>query len=508
MRFPGRKADALFLLLAFISGAVIRLIPEILAGTNGVLGYDLIAYYAPVLYHKELIFADWRILFAPPNFSPGIYVALLWVPREYIFLALRSLVVVSYGFLSAAIFLFVQTRLKLAPRWAFFTALFVCLQVGTLRIGWDLIKNTVTMSFVLLILSGKFHQNSKSTRLMTIATALVHQLVAILLAVILGFELGLNRNTSNHGASNRRAIASNIIIILVCVVVTIVLPGNTFGLPVSGTVYYVQARSTGSTTQLFVNYLAVYGSYVSVFSRVLLLGALMFAPIIPLAVVGWRRERILSVWALITAAAGLSPLILPTFAAAFWDRWLFLLILPVGIWGACGVKRIVQYVQHVSRMRIAGIGFLILLLIPSFFLAGNFMLLPPEHAYGYFTNPSTLPVFPSSMLQNTVPLSDVRDVENAVATLNQIMTERSVVLVHECFFGWISMGLTGKKAVVDYLLGTPEDGLPIARSQGYTTIYWIWWVPGVNMNGYEASTQIFRAVYVSGRIAVYSYIGS
>ena len=512
MRFPGRKANALFrhsgfLLLAFISGAVIRLIPEILAGPNGVVGYDLIAYYAPVLYHRELIFADWRILFAPPNFSPGIYLALLWVPREYIFLALRSLVVVSYGFLSATIFLFVQTRLKLAPRWAFFTALFVCLQVGTLRIGWDLIKNTVAMSFVLVILSGKFQQSSKSTRLMAIATALVHQLVAILLAAILTFQLVLNRNSSNHGASNRRAIVSNIIIILVCVVVTIVVPGNTIGLPVSGTVYYVAARSTGSTTQLFVDYLAVYGSYHSVFSRVLLLGALLFAPIIPFAVVGWRKEEILSIWALITAAAGLSPLILPTFAAGFWDRWLFLLILPVSIWGAFGVKRIVQYLQHVSRLRFAGPVFLILLLVPSFWLAWNFMALPPEHANYYFTNPATLPVFPSSMLQNTVPLSDVKDVENAVATLNQIMTERSVVLVHESFFGWTSIGLTGKKAVIDYLLGTPEDAVPIARSHGYTIIYWIWWVPGVNMHGYEASTQMFEPVYVSGRIAVYTYKG-
>lgn len=509
MRFPGKQLGALFgrngfLLLAFISGVVIRLIPEILAGPNGVLGYDLIAYYAPVLYHKELIFSDWRILFAPPNFSPGIYVALLWVPREYVFLALRGLVVVSYGFLSAAIFLFVQTRLKLAPKWAFFTAVFVCLQVGTLRIGWDLIKNTVAMSFALLILSGKFQQNSKSTRLMAIATALVHQLVAILLAAILAFQLVLNRNSSNQGESSRRAIAFNIIITLVSVVVTIVLPGNTIGLPVSGTVYYVQARSTGSTTQLFVNYLSVYGSYSSVSSRVLLLGALLFAPIIPLAIVGWRKEEILSVWALITVAAGLSPLILPTFAAAFWDRWLFLLVLPVSIWAASGVKRIVQYV---SRLRIAGIVLLVLLLVPSFWLAGNFIALPPEHAYRYFTNPDTLPVFPSSMLQNTVPLSDVKDVENAVATLNQIMTNRSVVLVHESFFGWISIGLTGNKAVIDYLLGTPEDAVPIARSNGYTTIYWIWWVPGINMHGYEASTQKFEPVYVSGRIAVYTYTG-
>ena len=136
------------------------------------------------------------------------------------------------------------------------------------------------------------------------------------------------------------------------------------------------------------------------------------------------------------------------------------------------------------------------------------MLLPPEHANHYFTNPATLTVFPSSMLQNTVPLGDVKDVESAVARLNQIMTNRSVVLVHEAFFGWVSMGLTGKKAIVDYLLGTPEDALPTARSHGYTAIYWIWWVPGITMHGYTAPPENFESIYVSGRIAIYVYIGS
>ncbi len=507
MRFPGKQPDALFrgsgfLLFAFVSGVVIRLIPEILAG-NAVLGYDLVAYYAPVLYHRELIFADWRILFAAPNYSPGIYIALLWVPAEYVFPALRSLVVVSYGFLAAAIFLFVQTRLRLTPKWAFFTAVFVCLQLGTLRIGWDLIKNTLAESFALLILSGRFKQGSKTTFLMTIATAFVHQLVALLLAAILMFQLALNRRSPNHRASGERAIAINVVMVFVCVTVTILLGGSVIGLPVSGTVYYVPAGAQGTSTQLFVNYLAVYGSYASLSNSILLLGALLTAPIVTFAAIGGCRERILSVWGLITAAAGFSPLVLPTFAAGFWFRWLFLLVLPLGVWSACGVRRIVQYL---SRWRIAG-PILLVLLLPTFWLAGNFMLMPPEHANPYFTNPATLPVFPSSMLQNTVPLGDVKDVENAVAALNQIMTNSSVVLVHEAMFGWISMGLTGKKAVVDYLVGTPEDALPVARSHGYTTIYWIWWVPGVKMHGYDASSANFKPIYISGRIAVYEYAG-
>ena len=355
MRFARAKADALFrrssfLLLAFISGVVIRLIPEILAGPGSVLGYDLIAYYAPLLYHKELIFADWRILFAPPNFSPAIYVALLWVPREYVLLALRSLTVVAYGFLSAAIFLFAQTRLKLAPRWAFFTAVFVCLQIGTLRIGWDLIKNTVAMSFVLLILSGKFQQGSKTARLIAIATALVHQLVAVLLAAILAFQLAVNYISHRHRTIDRRGIAFNVVMILACVIVTIMLGSGTIGLPASGTVYYVPVGAKGTSTQLFVDYLAVYGSYASLSNSILLLGAFLFLPIIPFAVLGGHREQILPTWALITATAGFSPLILPTFAAGFWYRWLFLLVLPVSIWAALGVRRIVQYVSAAFRI--------------------------------------------------------------------------------------------------------------------------------------------------------------
>jgi hypothetical protein len=78
-------SSKVWLSLAFLMGLVVRLVPEVLAGPNGVVGYDLVAYYAPLLYHKEHILTNWRLLFAPPNYSPLIYLGLLWVPPEYVF---------------------------------------------------------------------------------------------------------------------------------------------------------------------------------------------------------------------------------------------------------------------------------------------------------------------------------------------------------------------------------------------------------------------------------------
>lgn len=87
------------------------------------------------------------------------------------------------------------------------------------------------------------------------------------------------------------------------------------------------------------------------------------------------------------------------------------------------------------------------------------------------------------------------------------MTKDSVVLAHESFFGWVSIGLTGNKTIIDYLLGTPLEAIPTARQLGFKTIYWIWWAPGISSGDYQAPTEIFSPVYTLGKITVYVYAG-
>jgi hypothetical protein len=484
-------------------GFVIRLVPEVFAGPNGVVGYDLAAYYAPLLYHKEQILANWRLLFAPPNYSPLIYLGLLWVPPEYVFPVLRTVAVVSYGLLAAAIYLFVKERIGLDPKWAFFASFFLCIQLATLRIGYDLLKNTLALVFTLLILSGRFRQSSFPVRLLTVAVALTHQLVATTLGGIWALQLLLERKRTS--LADRCAIIRNLALLIVVTIVGPIIGDGFVGQAASGTVYYLPFGAIGTASRPMVNYLTAY-PYGQMANMVVELTLFLLYPILLLlAVFGLKKDICLLGWVVVTGLAGFSPLFLPTYAAGLWYRWVFLLVFPLGIYAVLGIRRIVT---RLANFRLAaGILFIVLTLTPFLFLAGNFILVPPEHANPYFTNPAIIPTFPSSMLQNTVPFSETADVQRAVEALNNLMTGDSVVLVHESFFGWVSIGLIGNKTIIDYLLGTPSDALPTAKRLGFKSIYWIWWAPGISWDNYQAPTEIFKPVYTSGKIAIYAYIG-
>ena len=493
-----------WLSLAFFVGLGIRLVPEVFAGPNGVVGYDLVAYYAPLLYHKEQILTNWRLLFAPPNYSPLIYLGLLWVPPEFVFPVLRIVAVVSYGLLVAAVYLFVKERIGLAPKWAFFASIFLSLQLATLRIGYDELKNTLALVFALVILSGKFRQSSLSVRLLTVAVALTHQLVAATLGGSWVLQLLLERKKETSPA-DRYAIVQNLALLIGLTLVGPILGDGFVGQAASGTVYYLPFGAIGTASQPMVDYLTAY-QYSQIASMVVQLTLFLLYPILLLlAVFGVRKDVSLLGWVVVTALAGFSPVFSPTYAAGLWYRWIFLLVFPLGIYAVLGMRRIVT---RLSNFRLAaGVLFIVLTLTPFLFLAGNFILVPPEHASPYFTNPAILPTFPSSMLQNTVPFSETEDVQKAVEALNRMMTSDSVVLVHESFFGWVSIGLTGNKTIIDYLLGTPSDALPTARRLGFKTIYWVWWAPGIRWDNYQAPTEIFKPVYTSGKITAYAYIG-
>lgn len=491
--------------LAFLVGVGIRLIPEVFAGSNGVVGYDLVAYYAPLLYHKEHILTNWRLLFAPPNYSPLIYLGLLWVPPEYVFPVLRIVAVVSYGLLAAAIYLFVKERIGLDPKWAFFASIFLCLQLATLRIGYDLLKNTLALVFALLMLSGRFRQSSLTVRLLTVAVALTHQLVAAILGGIWVLQLLAEWSKLSRNPAERNAIAQNLALVIGLIVVGPILGDGFVGQAASGTVYYLPFGAIGTASQPIVNYLTVY-PYGQMAKMVVELTLFLLYPILLLlAVFGVKKDMSLVGWVVVTALAGFSPIFSPAYAAGLWYRWLFLLVFPLGIYAVLGIRRILTRLANFRP--VAGVLFIVLTLSPFLWFGGNFILVPPEHASPYFTNPAIMPTFPSSMLQNTVPFGETGDVQKAVEALNKMMTSDSVILAHESFIGWVSIGLTGNKTIIDYLLGTPLDALPTAKTLGFKTIYWIWWAPGISWNDYQAPTEIFTPVYTSGKITVYVYVG-
>lgn len=93
-----------------------------------------------------------------------------------------------------------------------------------------------------------------------------------------------------------------------------------------------------------------------------------------------------------------------------------------------------------------------------------------------------------------------------ITFLNQTMNHNSVLLVHESFYGFAAMGITGEKNIIDYHLGNPTEAALYARQLGFGTIYWIWWAPGYGWHGLVNPPENFTLVRQYGRMAVYSYL--
>src|SRR5437773_1368128 len=137
------------ILAAFMIPLAIRAIPEILVGPYPV-GFDTIAFYAP----NTLDWATGRVgLLKIIGSAPLIYA--ISVPTYLVSLInpiwiFKIMGPILYGSMSFALFRF----LRLVPNWpkgrALGTVIFTSMYFVTLRIGWDLYRNVMGFTFLLL----------------------------------------------------------------------------------------------------------------------------------------------------------------------------------------------------------------------------------------------------------------------------------------------------------------------------------------------------------------------
>lgn len=161
----------------------------------------------------------------------------------------------------------------------------------------------------------------------------------------------------------------------------------------SGTVYYLPFGAIGTASQPMVNYLTAY-SYNQIANMIVQLTLFLLYPfLLVLAALGLRKREIsVAGWAVVSGLAGFSPIFSPAYAASLWYRWLLLLVFPLSIYAVLGIKRILS---RLANFRLTLPVLLIALsLSPFIWLAGNFMLVPPEHASPFFTQPSWLRFLP------------------------------------------------------------------------------------------------------------------
>jgi len=179
------------------------------------------------------------------------------------------------------------------------------------------------------------------------------------------------------------------------------------------------------------------------------------------------------------------------FFAVFPYRWTLLLMYPFAFYAAEG------FVGLKLNGHKAGVGLMLAT------LSVGFMVLPNTLAFPYF-GLFTLYV-PSSMLQNTVSLSDSQDTVNALQWVRNNMPSDARLLVHDVFYGWASLTLEGDQ-LIRYGYGNPEATAQKLKENGSQhQLYLVWWIDGSGWHGQPTVSSDFTLIYGNGRIAVYTY---
>jgi hypothetical protein len=136
--------------------------------------------------------------------------------------------------------------------------------------------------------------------------------------------------------------------------------------------------------------------------------------------------------------------------------------------------------------------------------AGLYIATPAQQSMVYFTVfPNDMP---TSMIQNTIPLSDMSDLRILLDWAATRMTPGTALLAHEAIYGWVRAYLPSTVNVVDYWNYSPLAGVNIAKSLGYSSAVMIWWVNGSGWHGQPTVPSGFVPLKYQGSFVVYQYV--
>jgi len=488
-----RFSEEASVMLALVASAIaIRSIPEVLSYPY-LIGNDTVLY-AGIIQRLQTctdILSYFRSPLLPVMLCPlGKMFGSVTVMKIY--------PPIGYGMLAAGLYMFARKSLGMDRHGGFVATLFLLLQFGMLRVSWDLHRNILALAFLLVLLS-QIQYPPGGRRLLLIGglavlVILTHELTALLMVailVILAIVALLRRE--------RGLFCS----IMPAIVVSISMLG------------YMAFLQPHLVSELFAMYV-----WQNMLVAVPVFFGLLFFPLFPFAVLGYRVNRVALAWIVVAATTSFSPILSP-FAFAFWDRWMLMMVLPLGFLAAGGMLRVAGSAARLLQRstgpcrprnlmnRIGPVFLLMLCFAPSVYLASGFMAYSSDRPFWYFDN-TTLwrggsSGIPATMLSNTVSPQDAPDVIEVISQLNKVMGRNDVVLAHQEFYGWLLLYLDHEKNLTWFEHNPVQPAIALAKARGFEKVYLLWFVPGTGWHAPDPDFSIFKEVFRSGIIVAYIY---
>jgi hypothetical protein len=475
-------------LLAFLIPLAIRVIPEILMGPY-LVGFDTLAYYVPntlVWLHEGIEF--WGFLAV----APFLYLILMSATSIGIpiVITLKVMSPLLLGFLGLSAFFYANKTLLWSPKKSLLPALFATLYFTTLRVSWDMLRTEIGLIFLFLTLillqkSDNHLRNGMLLSLAMLSVVFAHPLVAVIMLVIVlatFVRLYLDKETGHL----RKIIIFSIPAVFLFFLIV-------YANYVASPQFSVIGGFLGQESEGFMALFA-FPSYADFVVDALSFPVYCYLPLVPLIALAARRFKgnfQLKVWIIWILLLLLLVIISPNASFAVLPyRWTLLLAYPLAFYAAEGFAFLKSNVYKV------GAGLMLAILSLSFVIL-------PNNVFPYFRCFSLY--MPSSMLQNTVSLSDSPDTVNALQWAKENMSSDASLLVHTAFYGWASLTLDGSQ-LINYGYDNPETvAQKLVENGSGQQLYLIWWINSSGWHGLTNVPSVFSQVYNSNRIAIFTY---
>ena len=505
------------LALCFVLGFVVRLIPEVLSYPYPI-GFDTVYYAARI--KSGVVWDHWSSIF-----SSWLLYALLISTYRIVhidpFLLLKLTAPVLYALNVCGIYYFAERGLKWKAKKALVAAFFFAFQLGALRISWDLYRNTLGLAILLFALPSICKAETKRdfvlSTLLSLLVVFVHELVSVVLFTVVSGML------VSDFLKGERVRCRNVFVSLFPALVAFLIIISSFPIrvdPLEMNVIRLYDPSRHSVGLFFfVNYLGIYAwqhpAYLYLISHVLGLFGVLYLLWLPLVLVGFFRDKILDGWTFSLLFWSFNALITPFCALGLWHRSMFMLVYPFTFFAVNGMEKVLdsqrgfvcpnfRWIRWIRVSKKVMYGILLLSV-----LLGLLFISFRHNDYGFFSVPITNPplqvyYFPSTMLQNTVPLQDAKSTVEAIEWLNNNMINSSCVLAHLAFMPWAQLHLD-RGHVMIYFLKDIEGALNIASKYGFDVIYLIWWNENIGL--YDLTIpESFTPVFRSERISIFQWL--
>ncbi len=509
-----RLTDFRCLVICFSVGLGVRFVPELLVFSLPI-GFDTV-YYATVM-KNGIIWPYWDAFFTSSWLLYALIVPLYRVLLVDPFLLLKIIAPLLYGLNVAGVYWFSRKALGWNARVGLLAGSLFALQLASLRISWDLLRNTLGLGMLLFALPFAKQLDSKRGFtffvFFSLLTVFSHEYAGVTLLVIVLGLLFWQRREEHAGAESKRSVLA------LFPALTIFFAGLFLRIfPVSRPVE-TNVISAGDVINahprgffFFVDYLSIsssvdhYASYWSLALNVLALFCLLYLPYLFLVWKGFFSNRMLSLWLGLLLMGSFGCLVVPFCALEYWHRWMFMLVYPFTFYAVNGVSASLGKFKGSFRSFLSFLdGKTAGMVLLTALLGIAYMLTPALMIHTGTSVPSVSGTYVYFSTSPTVPYEDVDGVVQALRWLNGNLDAASCVVLQHAFLQWGRLYLDGSRVIVHF-----ENDVDLAVNEalerGFNRVFFVWWNQDIGWYGISVP-KYFMKVSDFGRISIFEYAG-